>query len=171
MKLLWLSLILLAISITSCTPLKVVSDYQKPLNIGKYETFRIELNKSIFPENANPINGERLQESIKSKMVEMGFKESVDADLLIRFFVNKETKESVMHTGKDEDSLDYKYQYEIYQYKEGTLFIDFYDEKMEKPLWHGVLSRTVVENVNTAEKRINRNVNALFRKLTNDISS
>lgn len=158
-----------AIIASSCVPIKVLSDYEENLNFDKYTTYKVEQNKSVFPKDANPIQHLRLEAGIKNKMKELGFIESDDPELLVRYFVKKEIHEAVVHKGEEPDNEMYKYNFEIYQYKEGTMVLDFYDAKEKKALWHGVLSRTVKEDLKTAEKRINRNVNAIFDKFAKEV--
>ena len=153
----------------SCTPLKLVSDHQKGVSFEKYNTYQLDVNKSVFPKDANPINHVRLEEIINLKMQELGFEASENPDFHIQYFVKKEMKETVLHKGEDPDDLDYKYLYEVFTYKEGSLVVDFIEAGTNKALWHGVLTRTVDENMKTAEKRINRNVDAIFKKFTNDV--
>ena len=156
------------ILIVSCTPLKVVSDHEDQLDFTQYSTFRIEANKSVFPEDANPIQHERLEKEIKNKMKELGFQESDNPDLNLRYFVKKEIHETLIKSRGEPEYVPYKYDFEIYQYKEGTLVIDFYDARDNKALWHGILSRTVNEDLKTAEKRIKRNVGAIFKRFAQE---
>lgn len=156
------------IILSSCTPIKVVSDHDDHLDFTQYSTYQLDLNKSVFPEDANPIQHERLEKEIKIKMKELGFQESSNPDLNLRYFVNKVTHETVINKGTEPESIPYKYNFEIYQYKEGSLVIDFYDAKDNSALWHGILSRSVDEDLKTAEKRIQRNVKAMFNRFAHE---
>ena len=50
--------------------------------------------KGAFPADANPINRQRLEKAIINKMKELNYQESENPDLLVTFFVKKETKQS-----------------------------------------------------------------------------
>ena len=159
----------LVLLMSSCAAIKVMSDYNKQVNFAEYNTFQLLERKSSFPFGANPINQERLEKGIKEKMTSLNFKESENPDLYITYFVKKVLRENAKVYGEVYDEWDYPNQNEIFQYQEGTLVVDLLDVKRGKVVWHGALTRPTTENINTAEKRINQNMEAMFNKLAKEI--
>jgi len=90
----YLFFVLLAVIIASCSPIKVLSDVEEGTNFNAYKTFKLLDQKGAFPADANPINRQRLEKAIINKMKELNYQESENPDLLVTFFVKKETKQS-----------------------------------------------------------------------------
>lgn len=153
----------------SCaTAYKVSSDYEKGVDFSPYKTFKMAEQESGFPLGANPINKQRIDRAILKEMNNLGFESSESPDLLVSWFVKVE----------DVRGVDYYRDYYgrwhaprhayVYEYQKGTLVIDLVDKAKNQVVWHGKTSRTVYEDMQDVEEKINKAVNAILQKFAKD---
>ncbi len=151
----------LILGITSCSSIRVLSDYEKELDFSQYHSYNLAEHQSDFPIGFNPMNKSRIEKAIIVKMNDLGYQFSEDADLRVTFFVKKQT----LQTSSIRDyyeAYEQAAEYESYDYKQGTLVIDIIDAQKNEIVWHGMLTRTTDENIKTVDKRINKNIDVIF---------
>ena len=133
-----LSLFLLAV-ISSCSSVKVASDYDTTADFSHYKTFAF-LTSGIEKVQISEFDKKRIMKSIESELNKKGITKSETPDLLVNFF----TKESQVI-----DSSPYYYGGWGYGWgygwggtyvttsTEGELYIDLIDAKKKELIWQG----------------------------------
>jgi len=162
--------ILLCIGIlTSCSSVKVVSDYDTKVDFSTYKTFAF-YKKGIDKASVSDLDKKRIMRAIENELIEKGFTKSENPDLLISIFTK--SREQVNVT---DNNLGYGFGWgynpwffgstnlNINQYTEGTLFIDFIDKNKNELIWQGIGSGAMkMSNIDKKEERINEFVNKII---------
>ena len=155
--------ILLCLGIlTSCSSVKVVSDYDTKVDFSTYKTFAF-YKKGIDKASVSDLDKKRIMRAIENELIEKGFTKSENPDLLISIFTK--SREQVNVT---DNNLGYGFGWgynpwffgstnlNINQYTEGTLFIDFIDKNKNELIWQGIGSGAMkMSNIDKKEERIN----------------
>ena len=162
--------ILLCIGVlTSCSSVKVVSDYDTKVDFSTYKTFAF-YKKGIDKASVSDLDKKRIMRAIENELIEKGFTKSENPDLLISIFTK--SREQVNVT---DNNLGYGFGWgynpwffgstnlNINQYTEGTLFIDFIDKNKNELIWQGIGSGAMkMSNIDKKEERINEFVNKII---------
>ncbi len=162
--------ILLCLGIlTSCSSVKVVSDYDTKVDFSTYKTFAF-YKKGIDKASVSDLDKKRIMRAIENELIEKGFTKSENPDLLISIFTK--SREQVNVT---DNNLGYGFGWgynpwffgstnlNINQYTEGTLFIDFIDKNKNELIWQGIGSGAMkLSNIDKKEERINDFVNKII---------
>lgn len=159
MKLLkYLSIIVLLLTITSCSSLKVTTDYDTGTDFSQYKTFAF-YKKGIDEAEASDLDKKRILRAIEAELTAKGFTKSENPDLLVSIFTKSRQKVNVTNNnnfygwGWGWHPWYYGPQNDmnVHQYTEGTLFIDFIDKNKKELVWQGVGSGAL--KMSTVEKR------------------
>ena len=162
--------ILLCLGIlTSCSSVKVVSDYDTKVDFSTYKTFAF-YKKGIDKASVSDLDKKRIMRAIENELIEKGFTKSENPDLLISIFTK--SREQVNVT---DNNLGYGFGWgynpwffgstnlNINQYTEGTLFIDFKDKNKNELIWQGIGSGAMkMSNIDKKDERINEFVNKII---------
>ena len=162
--------VLLCIGIlTSCSSVKVISDYDTKVDFSSYKTFAF-YKKGIDKASVSDLDKKRIMRAIENELIEKGFTKSETPDLLISIFTK--SREQVNVT---DNNLGYGFGWgynpwffgstnlNINQYTEGTLFIDFIDKNKNELIWQGIGSGAMkMSNIDKKEERINEFVNKII---------
>ena len=162
--------ILLCLGIlTSCSSVKVVSDYDTKVDFSTYKTFAF-YKKGIDKASVSDLDKKRIMRAIENELIEKGFTKSENPDLLISIFTK--SREQVNVT---DNNLGYGFGWgynpwffgstnlNINQYTEGTLFIDFIDKNKNELIWQGIGSGAMkMSSIDKKEERINEFVNKII---------
>ena len=162
--------ILLCLGIlTSCSSVKVVSDYDTKVDFSTYKTFAF-YKKGIDKASVSDLDKKRIMRAIENELIEKGFTKSENPDLLISIFTK--SREQVNVT---DNNLGYGFGWgynpwffgstnlNINQYTEGTLFIDFIDKNKNELIWQGIGSGAMkISNIDKKDERINEFVNKII---------
>ncbi|MGY8939224.1 MAG: DUF4136 domain-containing protein [Flavobacteriales bacterium] len=147
MKNLKLFLVLLAIIFSSCSAIKVTTDYDTKVDFSAYKTFafyKTGIDKAVISD----IDKRRILRAIESELTLQGFVKSDTPDMLVSIFTKSREKVAV----NQNNNFGYGYGWgwnpwmfngmnnsvNISQYTEGTLFIDFIDKEKKELVWQGV---------------------------------
>ena len=155
--------------LTSCSSVKVVSDYDVQVDFSTYKTFAF-YKKGIDKASVSDLDKKRIMRAIENELIEKGFTKSENPDLLISIFTK--SREQVNVT---DNNLGYGFGWgynpwffgstnlNINQYTEGTLFIDFIDKNKNELIWQGIGSGAMkLSNIDKKEERINEFVNKII---------
>jgi len=147
------------ILLVKCSSISVSSDYDVYADFTKYKTFYIykgELKGSKL-ENA-PLVKKRVLEAIESEMQAKGFteKDSVSANLTVYALANTADKVNVSSYGYGYGYGWGPYPYgrniDVTYYTQGSLIIDFVDNKKDELIWRGI-GTAVLEDRGTPDER------------------
>jgi hypothetical protein len=162
--------ILLCIGVlTSCSSVKVVSDYDTKVDFSTYKTFAF-YKKGIDKASVSDLDKKRIMRAIENELNKKGLVKSTNPDILVSIFTKSREKVNVT-----DNNLGYGFGWgynpwffgstnlNINQYTEGTLFIDFIDKNKNELVWQGIGSGAMkMTNIDKKEERISEFVNKII---------
>jgi hypothetical protein len=166
-----LFLIFAAIVVTSCSSVKISSDFDKTAGFSSYKTYAFtDEAKNI---GLDDLNKTRLLNAISTELAAKGFtKKDENPDLLIDILIKAEQKQTATATntggygygrygwggGYSTTTINYD------TYVDGTLFINMIDASKKQLVWQGRGTRTLEPDASmqTREKNINYAVKQIF---------
>ena len=159
--LLIVSMVLVAISIMSCSSVTVNSDYDQDYNFAKLKTFGF----LKIPADAviDQLDAKRLSDAVTRVMGMKGYAVSEEPDFGVAMHFGAQTKTQI-------DSYGYGYgnafgyglggpggAVQVWQYNEGTLLIDFIDMKKNELIWRGSGTKILADHPSVDDKVKNIN--------------
>ncbi len=173
-KLLFLPLI--ALVITSCSSVRVATDYDTKVDFNQYKTFAF-YKPGIDKAAISDLDKRRILRAIESELLVRGFTKSKTPDVLVSFFTKSREKINVTQN----NNFGYGYGYgfgwnpwmwngmnnnlNVSQHTEGTLFLDIIDAKKKELVWQGIGTGTLrIGNVERKEARIKEFVAKIMAK-------
>lgn len=162
MKILKLLFLLCLVILTSCSSVKVVSDYDTKVDFTSYKTFAF-YKKGIDKASVSDLDKKRIMRAVEAELVAKGFSKSVNPDILVSIFTKSREQVNV---SDNNIGIGWGWGYNpwfygrtninINQYTEGTLFIDFIDKNTNELIWQGIGSGAMkMSNIEKKEERIN----------------
>jgi len=162
MKILKLLFLLCSVMLTSCSSVRVVSDYDTKVDFTSYKTFAF-YKKGIDKASVSDLDKKRIMRAVEAELVAKGFSKSVNPDILVSIFTKSREQVNVSDNNV---GIGWGWGYNpwfygrtninINQYTEGTLFIDFIDKKTNELIWQGIGSGAMkMSNIEKKEERIN----------------
>ena len=162
--------ILLCIGVlTSCSSVKVVSDYDTKVDFSTYKTFAF-YKKGIDKASVSDLDKKRIMRAIENELNKKGLVKSTNPDILVSIFTKSREKVNVT-----DNNFGYGFGWgynpwffgstnlNINQYTEGTLFIDFIAKNKNELVWQGIGSGAMkMTNIDKEEERINESVNKII---------
>lgn len=164
-------LILLAVVITSCSTVRVASDYDQRANFSQYQSYAF-FKPGIDKAEISDLDKRRILRAIEQEMAAKGFtKSDSEPDLLVSIFTK--TRENINI-----------YQNNMYGYygwgwnpwywgvgpntlsstSEGTLYIDLIDAEGKELVWQGMGTAALARDVDKKQGRINEIVKKILEK-------
>jgi hypothetical protein len=162
MKILKLLFLLCLVILTSCSSVKVVTDYDTKVDFTSYKTFAF-YKKGIDKASVSDLDKKRIMRAVEAELVAKGFNKSANPDILVSIFTKSREQVNV---SDNNIGIGWGWGYNpwfygrtninINQYTEGTLFIDFIDKKTNELIWQGIGSGAMkMSNIEKKEERIN----------------
>ena len=162
MKILKLLFLLCLVILTSCSSVKVVSDYDTKVDFTSYKTFAF-YKKGIDKASVSDLDKKRIMRAVEAELVAKGFSKSANPDILVSIFTKSREQVNVSDNNV---GIGWGWGYNpwfygrtninINQYTEGTLFIDFIDKNTNELIWQGIGSGAMkMSNIEKKEERIN----------------
>ena len=162
MKILKLLFLLCLVILTSCSSVKVVTDYDTKVDFTSYKTFAF-YKKGIDKASVSDLDKKRIMRAVEAELVAKGFSKSVNPDILVSIFTKSREQVNV---SDNNIGIGWGWGYNpwfygrtninINQYTEGTLFIDFIDKNTNELIWQGIGSGAMkMSNIEKKEERIN----------------
>lgn len=162
-----LFILVLALAAFGCSTMKIGFDYDRQSDFSKYKTYQISAES--YKLGIMQLNQDRVIKALDDGMVAKGFTKAENADIIVD--VNIAGKEVQTATATTSGGYGGGYRYRGYGYgggfstthinydtsTEGTMVISFVDASVEKIVWQGTGTKTLVENM-SAEKR-EKNIN------------
>lgn len=154
--------LLLLFLLSSCSSVRVNYDYDKNSTFDGYKTFAYQ-KSGIDKVTISDLDKKRILQSIDEVMGSKGLTKSENPDLLITFFTKEREQVDVnqfnmgwgfgwgfgwnpwMRGGND---------ISVNRYIEGTLTIDFIDNKKKELVWQGIGEGVLTKNVEKKDENI-----------------
>lgn len=163
-------LLLIAVGFTSCSTVKVASDYDQKVDFNQYKSYAF-FKPGIDKADISDLDKKRILRAIEEKMSAKGFTKSEEPDLLVSIFTK--TKENI---NIYENRYGYGYGWGWYPWywgagpntinttSEGTLYIDLIDSGDKELVWQGMGTAALAKEVNKKQERINEIVGKILEK-------
>ncbi len=163
-------LVLLVGFMTSCSSVRVASDYDQTANFSKYKTFAF-FKPGIDKAEISDLDKRRILRAIENEMISKGFTKSEEPDLLVSIFTK--TKENIniyqnnmfgyygwgwnpWYWGAGHNTVNTT--------SEGTLYLDLIDAENKQLVWQGMGTAALAREVDKKQERIDEIVNKILEK-------
>lgn len=142
----------------SCSPFRVVSDYDKNYDFSHYKTYTLRLDELKI----NDIDQSRVTSELHKQLTSKGLTSSENADLIINIKASHKTVRDNYFTpsihlggwgGRFGGGFGLGHTM-VSEYNQGTLVFDFIDAKTGKMVWQGTGSGIRVDSPEAKQKQI-----------------
>lgn len=137
-----LAIIIMA-TITSCSSVQVVADYDKQVNFETYKTFAF-YKPGIDKAEINDLDKRRILRAIENELTAKGFTKSENPDLLVSIIASSREKIDVYNNyyggygwGWGWNPYYYGNYNNVSTSTQGALYIDLIDAKKKELVWQG----------------------------------
>lgn len=168
-----LPLIALIILSTSCSSIRVATDYDKNANFDNFKTFAF-FKTGIDKAEINDLDKRRILRAIESELLAKGFTKSETPDLLISLFTKSTQRVNVYNNYWGYGAWGWggygpgwgwgwNQQPSVSTTTEGTLFIDLIDTNKKELVWQGKGTGYLTKNMNKKEALIKEFVSKIMQ--------
>lgn len=164
-----LSLILI-ITLSSCSSVRVASDYDKQANFNSYKSYAF-FKPGIDKAEISDLDKKRILRAIEADMSAKGFTKSENPDVLVSIFTK--TKENV-NVYQNNFGWGWGWgwnpwiwgpaQNTVSRTTEGTLYIDLIDASKKELIWQGMGTAALTKKVDKKQEKMNQIVSAILEK-------
>ncbi|RLD25400.1 MAG: DUF4136 domain-containing protein [Bacteroidetes bacterium] len=167
----FLPVLVLLLIFSSCTTVRVVTDYDKEANFGNYSNFAF-YKPGIDKAQISDLDKKRILRAIDTELSAKGMIKSEKADILVSIFTKERERIDVYN-----NNFGYGWGWHPWYYggyygtsvsstTEGSLYIDFIDAKTKELVWQGVGTARLITsgNIEKKEARINEIVREIVAK-------
>ena len=171
-------LLLLTILLTSCSSVRVASDYDREVNFNQYESYAF-FKPGIDKAEISDLDKKRILRAIEAEMQRKGFTKSENPDLLVSIFTK--TNENINIYQNNIMGWGYGWGWHPWYWgsgfntvnrtSEGTLYIDLIDAEGKELVWQGMGTAALASDVNKKQKRINEIVSEILEKYPPEIKN
>jgi len=161
------------IILSSCSSVKVATDYDAKVDFNKYKTFAF-YKKGIDQAEISDLDKKRILRAIEAELVAKGFSKSENPDMLVSIFTKSRERVNV-----NQSNFGYGFGWgwnpwmwggmnnnvNVSQYTEGTLFVDFIDKEKKELVWQGLGTGALrIQNREKKEIRIKQFVKEIVSR-------
>lgn len=165
------TLLLVLFVLTSCTTVRVVSDYDRQANFNEYNSFAF-YKPGIDKAEISDLDKKRILRAINSELAAKGLNKSDSPDLLVSIFTKERERINVYNNnfgwgwGWNPWWYGGYYGNSVSRSTEGSLYIDLIDAKTNELVWQGVGSARLITsgNIDKKEARIREIVREILMK-------
>lgn len=165
------TLLLLVVVATSCSSVRVASDYDKNGNFDQYKTFAF-YKTGIDKAEISDLDKRRILRAIEAELLAKGFTKSEQPDLLVSIFTKSREKVNVYNHGYGPYGYGWgwspwywnSYGPSVSTSTEGTLYIDLIDNAKKELIWQGMGRGYLTQNMEKKEERIREFVSKIMEK-------
>ncbi|MGY5846452.1 DUF4136 domain-containing protein [Salegentibacter sp. HM20] len=164
-------LLLLGLLFTSCSSVRVASDYDREANFNSYQSFAF-FKPGIDKAEISDLDKKRILRAIETEMQAKGFTKSDNPDLLVSIFTK--TNENINIYQNNMMGWGYGWGWHPWYWgsgfntvnrtSEGTLYIDLIDAEKKELVWQGMGTAALAREVNKKQERINEIVRKILEK-------
>ncbi|WP_081211751.1 DUF4136 domain-containing protein [Salegentibacter sediminis] len=164
-------ILLLTVFLTSCSSVRVASDYDREADFNSYQTYAF-FKPGIDKAEISDLDKKRILRAIESEMQAKGFTKSDNPDMLVSIFTK--TNENINIYQNNMMGWGYGWGWHPWYWgsgyntvnrtSEGTLYIDFIDAEEKELVWQGMGTAALAREVNKKQERINEIVQEILEK-------
>ena len=166
--------ILLLMVVSSCTSVRVATDYDKNANFNDYKTFAF-FKTGIDKAEISDLDKRRILRAIEAELLAKGFTKSENPDMLVSLFTKSREKVNIYNNGWGPYGYGWGWSpwyWGGYGYggtsvstsTEGVLYIDLIDAKKKELVWQGMGTGYLSKNMEKKEERIKEFVSKIMEK-------
>ncbi|WP_396178949.1 DUF4136 domain-containing protein [Flavobacterium sp.] len=158
--------------LTSCSSIKVQTDFDKSVSFEQYKTFAF-YKPGVDKVEISDLDKKRVLKSIETTLLAKGFVKSENPDLLINFFT-KSREQVDVNTFNNGWGYGWGWgwnpwmwggnQTSVIRTTSGTLFIDLIDAKKKELVWQGEGDGEIFRNQKNKEERIQEFVTKILEQ-------
>jgi hypothetical protein len=164
-------LLLLVLVATSCSSVRVASDYDKNVDFSHLKTFAF-YKTGIDKAEISDLDKRRILRAIESELLAKGYTKSENPDMLVSIFTKSRQKVNVYNNGYG--PYGYGWGWSPYYWNsgyssvststEGTLYVDLIDANKKELVWQGMGTGYLSQNMDKKEERIKEFVSKIMEK-------
>ncbi len=168
-----LSLIALIVSLSSCSSVRVASDYDNKADFNTYKTFAF-FKTGIDKAEISDLDKRRILRAIETQLLSKGFTKSENPDLLVSIFTKSHQRVSVYNNAWGWGNWGWGgfgpgwgwgwNQPMVSTSTQGSLFVDLIDANKKELVWQGTGSGYLARNTAQKEARIKEFVSKIMEK-------
>lgn len=166
--------ILLLMVVSSCTSVRVASDYDKNANFNDYKTFAF-FKTGIDKAEISDLDKRRILRAIEAELLAKGFTKSENPDMLVSLFTKSREKVNIYNNGWGPYGYGWGWSpwywggfgyggTSVSTSTEGVLYIDLIDAKKKELVWQGMGTGYLSKNMEKKEERIKEFVSKIMEK-------
>ena len=171
MKTLKILPLLLLFVLSSCSSIKVNSDYDKKVDFTQFKTFAFYKN-GIDKVEISDLDKKRILHSVDDALTAKGFTKSETPDILVNIFTKEREQVDV---NRFNSSWGYGWGYgwnpymwggntSVTRYTEGTLYIDLIDAKKKELIWQGEGEGVLTKDTDKKDEKIKEFVTKILEQ-------
>ena len=162
---------ILMLVVTSCSSVRVASDYDKNANFSSYKTFAF-YKTGIDKAEISDLDKRRILCAIESELMAKGFTKSETPDMLVSIFTKSREQVNVYNNGFGPYGYGWgwspyywnNYNTSVSTTTEGTLYVDLIDAKKKELVWQGMGIGYLTQNMEKKDERIQEFVSKIMEK-------
>ena len=170
-----LPLLALLIVLTSCSSVKVATDYDKKANFSSYKTFAF-FKTGIDKAEISDLDKRRILRAIEAELLAKGFTKSENPDLLVSLFTKSQQRVDVYNNswgyggwgwggyGLGPWGWGWNNQPNTSVSTQGVLYVDLIDSNKKELVWQGMGTGYLSKNMEKKEERIKEFVSKIMEK-------
>lgn len=169
-----LPLIGLLFVVTSCTSVRVATDYDRKANFNDYKTFAF-FKTGIDKAEISDLDKRRILRAIEAELLAKGYTKSENPDILVSLFTKSNQRVDVYNNYWGYGAWGWGGWYgpgwgwgwnqpNVSTSTEGTLYIDLIDAKKKELVWQGMGTGYLSRNMDKKEERIKEFVSEIMKQ-------
>jgi len=172
----YIKLLLLTFTIifSSCSSIKVTTDYDTKVDFNAYKTYAF-YKTGIDKAEISDLDKKRILRAIEAELSILGIMKSENPDMLVSIFTKSREKVNVNQNNNYGYGFGWGWNpwmwngmnrnVNVSQFTEGTLFIDFIDKEKKELVWQGIGTGALkIQNREKKEARIKEFVKEIVSK-------
>jgi hypothetical protein len=174
MRYIKLLLLTFAIIFSSCSSIKVTTDYDTKVDFNAYKTYAF-YKTGIDKAEISDLDKKRILRAIEAELSILGIMKSENPDMLVSIFTKSREKVNVNQNNNYGYGFGWGWNpwmwngmnrnVNVSQFTEGTLFIDFIDKEKKELVWQGIGTGALkIQNREKKEARIKEFVKEIVSK-------
>lgn len=160
--------------VTSCTSVRVATDYDRKANFNDYKTFAF-FKTGIDKAEISDLDKRRILRAIEAELLAKGYTKSENPDILVSLFTKSNQRVDVYNNYWGYGAWGWGGWYgpgwgwgwnqpNVSTSTEGTLYIDLLDAKKKELVWQGMGTGYLSRNMNKKEERIKEFVSEIMKQ-------
>lgn len=151
---------------------QITNDYDKTVDFTTYTSYTFKGWVNDSEDEINQLDKERILDAFKNEFAKRNIVvDNENPDIAVTLYIVIKDKTSTTAYTNYYGGMGYRRSfgygygsttYSQHDYREGTIIVDFYDEKEKNLIWEGVLKTEVKEKAKKREKTIPENIRKLM---------